>query len=148
MNTSTWVNLLHSMIWDSYDHFKDWLHSARLLDFSRFLPTIFCTCRYGLKEFACVHAVGMMMLWGTRQMPQALGKHRGKGHPKRVRYSISEGKQMVNETLTTSDIQSTTGSDEYPFSVTGKRYSVTRHYRERRYRERHYGEDSFIGKEE
>ncbi|CAF1143649.1 unnamed protein product [Didymodactylos carnosus] len=90
INTSTWVNLLHSMAWDSYDHFKDWLHSARLLDFSRFLPPIFCTCRYGLKEFACVHAVGMMMLWGTRQMPQEIGKRRGKGRPKKVKYALSK----------------------------------------------------------
>ncbi|CAF1624247.1 unnamed protein product, partial [Didymodactylos carnosus] len=90
MNTSTWVNLLHSMAWDSYDHFKGWLHSAGLLDFSRFLLPIFCTCRYGLKEFACVHAVGMMMLWGTRQMPQETGNRRGKGRPKKVKYALSK----------------------------------------------------------
>ncbi|CAF0910781.1 unnamed protein product [Didymodactylos carnosus] len=90
MNTLTWVNLLHSMAWDSYDHFNDCLHSARLLDFSCFLPPIFCTCRYGLKEFACVHAADMMMLWGTRQMPQEIEKRRGKGRPKKVKYPLSK----------------------------------------------------------
>ncbi|CAF1011007.1 unnamed protein product [Didymodactylos carnosus] len=90
MNTLTWVNLLHSMAWDSYDHFNDCLHSARLLDFSWFLPPIFCTCRYGLKEFAFVHAADMMMLWGTRQMPQEIEKRRGKGRPKKVKYPLSK----------------------------------------------------------
>ncbi|CAF1304668.1 unnamed protein product [Didymodactylos carnosus] len=70
---------------------KNWLHSAGLLDFSHFLRTIFCTCqKYGLKKFACVHAVCMMMLWGTRQMPQEIGKRQGKDRPKKVKYALSK----------------------------------------------------------
>ncbi|CAF1197046.1 unnamed protein product [Rotaria sp. Silwood1] len=34
MNTNTWVSLLYSMDWQTYDQFKDWLNSARILDYS------------------------------------------------------------------------------------------------------------------
>ncbi|CAF1004818.1 unnamed protein product [Didymodactylos carnosus] len=77
------------MTWNSYDNFVEWLQSARLINFSRIVPPAVCTCRYGLKEYACVHAVGLMMLRGVRPIPQAIGKRRTKGRPKKPRQALS-----------------------------------------------------------
>ncbi|CAF4555980.1 unnamed protein product, partial [Didymodactylos carnosus] len=41
--TSLWVQYYHSMSRNSYNEFIDWLNSARLVDFSRLTPPLFCS---------------------------------------------------------------------------------------------------------
>ncbi|CAF4248012.1 unnamed protein product, partial [Rotaria sordida] len=65
------------------------LNSARLISCSRLLPPLFCTCRTGLKEYTCVHALGLLMLWGSQPMPQLIGKRKAKGRPKKVKLALS-----------------------------------------------------------
>ncbi|CAF5117168.1 unnamed protein product, partial [Rotaria sp. Silwood1] len=61
-----------------HEHFKQWLGSARLLNYSNMLPPIFCSCKYGLKEYSCIHTIGLMMIWGVRPIPQLIGKRNPK----------------------------------------------------------------------
>jgi len=49
MNTRSWVNYFYTMTWLFYDHFKQCLGSARILNYSNMLPPIFCSCKLGLK---------------------------------------------------------------------------------------------------
>ena len=90
MNTNTRVSLLYSMDWQTYDQFKDWLSSARILDYSQMLPPIFCSCKCGLKEYYCVHTTGLMMMWGVRKIPLLIGKRRNKGRIKKAKYALSK----------------------------------------------------------
>ncbi|CAF3773929.1 unnamed protein product [Rotaria sp. Silwood1] len=43
MDTLLWIQHYHSLSWNCYDEFIDWLNSARLLDFSRLTPPLFCS---------------------------------------------------------------------------------------------------------
>ncbi|CAF1306954.1 unnamed protein product, partial [Rotaria sordida] len=90
MNIRSWINCLYSMTWSSYEHFKQWLGSARLLNYSNMLPPIFCSCKYGLKEYSCIHTIGLMMIWGVRPIPQLIGKRNPKGRRKKVKYVLSK----------------------------------------------------------
>jgi hypothetical protein len=89
MNTRTWVHYLYTMTWSSYDHFKQWMESARILNFSNMLPPIFCSCRFGLKEYSCIHTIGLMMIWGIRAIPQLIGKRNTKGRRKKAKHALS-----------------------------------------------------------
>ncbi|CAF3741650.1 unnamed protein product [Rotaria sp. Silwood1] len=73
-----------------HEHFKQWLGSARLLNYSNMLPPIFCSCKYGLKEYSCIHTIGLMMIWGVRPIPQLIGKRNPKGRRKKVKYALSK----------------------------------------------------------
>ncbi|CAF1292511.1 unnamed protein product [Didymodactylos carnosus] len=88
--TSLWVQYYHSMSRNSYNEFIDWLNSARLVDFSRLTPPLFCSCKYGLKEYSCVHSLGLLMMWDHRKVPQPLGTRRGKGRPKKVKLALTK----------------------------------------------------------
>ncbi|CAF1183662.1 unnamed protein product [Didymodactylos carnosus] len=90
MGTSLWVQYYHSMSWNSYGEFIDWLNSARLVDFSSLTPSLFSSCKYGLKEYSCVHSLGLIMMWDYRKVPQALGIRRGKGRPKKVKLALTK----------------------------------------------------------
>ncbi|CAF1645152.1 unnamed protein product, partial [Rotaria sp. Silwood1] len=78
MSTTTWVQQFHAMAWNNYDELVNWLNSASLISCLRLLPMLFCTCRTGLKEYTCVHVLGLLMLWGSQHMPQSIGKRKGK----------------------------------------------------------------------
>ncbi|CAF0888783.1 unnamed protein product [Didymodactylos carnosus] len=69
MSTTTWVQQFYAMAWSSYDEFANWPNSARLVNCSRLLPPLFCACQTGLKEYTCVHALGLLMLWSSQLMP-------------------------------------------------------------------------------
>ncbi|CAF3963440.1 unnamed protein product, partial [Rotaria sp. Silwood1] len=43
MDTLLWVQPYHSISWNYYDEFIDWLNSARLLDFSHLTSPLFCS---------------------------------------------------------------------------------------------------------
>ncbi|CAF1163702.1 unnamed protein product [Didymodactylos carnosus] len=90
MGTSLWVQYYQSMSWNSYGEFTDWLNSARLVDFSSLTLPLFCSCKYGLKEYSCVHSLGLIMMWDHRKVPQVLGIRRGKGHPKKVKLALTK----------------------------------------------------------
>ena len=90
MNTNTWVSLLYSIDWQTYAQSKDWLNSARILDYSQMLPPIFCSCKCGLNEYYCVHATGLMMMWGVRKIPLLIEKRRNKGRMKKAKYALSK----------------------------------------------------------
>ncbi|CAF2610650.1 unnamed protein product [Rotaria sp. Silwood2] len=90
MSTTTWVQQFHAMTWNNYDELVNWLNSARLISCLRLLPPLFCTCRTGLKEYTCVHILGLLMLWGSQPMPQLIGKRKGKGRPKKVKLALSK----------------------------------------------------------
>ncbi len=90
MNSNTWVGLLYSMSWETYDQFKDWLGSARILAHSQMLPPIFCSCKCSQKEYYCVHATGLMMMWDVRKVPLFIGKRRNKGRTKKEKYAMSK----------------------------------------------------------
>ncbi|CAF1007473.1 unnamed protein product [Didymodactylos carnosus] len=78
------------MAWSGYDELANWLNSARLVNCSRLLPPLFCTCQTGLKEYTCVHALGLLMLWGSHLVPQLIGNRKGKGRPKEVKLALSK----------------------------------------------------------
>ncbi|CAF1030184.1 unnamed protein product [Didymodactylos carnosus] len=90
MSTTIWVQQFYAVAWSSYDEFSNWLNSARLVNCSRLLPPLFCTCQTSLKESTCVHALGLLMLWGSQSMPQLIGKRKGKGRPKKVKLPLSK----------------------------------------------------------
>ncbi|CAF1231222.1 unnamed protein product [Didymodactylos carnosus] len=71
MGTSLWVQYYH-------------------IDFSCLTPPLFCSCKYGLKEYSCVHLLGLLMMWDYRKIPQPLGKRRGKGRPKKVKLALTK----------------------------------------------------------
>jgi len=70
MNTRAWVNYLYTITWLSYDHFKHWLGSARILNYSNMSPPIFCS----RKQYSCIHTTGLVMIWGVRTVPQLIEK--------------------------------------------------------------------------
>jgi hypothetical protein len=78
------------MTCSSYDHYKQWLGSARILNYSNMSPPISCSCKYGLKEYSCIHTIGLMMIWGVRPIPQLIGKRKAKGRRKKVKYALSK----------------------------------------------------------
>ncbi|CAF1283022.1 unnamed protein product [Rotaria sordida] len=88
MSTITWIQQFHAMAWNNYDELVNWLNSARLISCLRLLPPLFCTCQTGLKEYTCVHVLGLLMLWGSQPMPQLIGT--GKGRPKKVKLALSK----------------------------------------------------------
>ena len=90
MNTRSWVHYFYTMNWLSYDHFKQWLGSARILNYLNALPPVFCSCKYGLKQYSCIHTTGLMMIWGVRTLPQLLGKRNAKGRRKKAKYALSK----------------------------------------------------------
>ncbi|CAF1149215.1 unnamed protein product [Didymodactylos carnosus] len=90
MSTSLWIQYYNSMPWNSYDEFIDWLNSARLVDFSRLTPTLFCSCKYDLQEYSCVHSLGLLMMWDHRKVPQPLAIRRGKGRQKKVKLALTK----------------------------------------------------------
>ncbi|CAF1575842.1 unnamed protein product [Rotaria sp. Silwood1] len=90
MDTLLWIQHYHSLSWNSYDEFIDWLNSACLLDFSCLTPPLFCSCKYGLKEYSCIHSLGLLMMWSHRKIPQQLGIRRGKGRPKKVKLALTK----------------------------------------------------------
>ncbi|CAF1543250.1 unnamed protein product [Didymodactylos carnosus] len=90
MNVQQWIVMFNQMNWTTYDDLKDWLRSARLLNCTRLLPPWFCTCKYEMKEYACVHAIGLMMFWGIRAIPQQIGKRKGRSRPKKVKLALSK----------------------------------------------------------
>jgi hypothetical protein len=59
VNTRAWVNYFYTMTWLFYDHFKQWLGSARILNYSNMLLPIFCSRKLGLKQYACIHTTGL-----------------------------------------------------------------------------------------
>ncbi|CAF0752546.1 unnamed protein product [Didymodactylos carnosus] len=61
MNTTTWVQQFYAMARSSYDELTNWLNSARLVNCSRLLPPLFCTCQTGLKEYTCIHALSLLI---------------------------------------------------------------------------------------
>jgi hypothetical protein len=79
MNTRAWVNYFYTMTWLSYDHFKQWLGSGRILNYSNMLPPIFCSCQLDLKQYSCIHTTDLMMIWGVRTVPQLIEKRNTKG---------------------------------------------------------------------
>ncbi|CAF1376473.1 unnamed protein product [Rotaria sordida] len=64
--------------------------NARLISCLRLLPPLFCTCRTGLKEYTCVHVLGLLMLWGSQPMLQLIGKRKEKGRPRKVKLALSK----------------------------------------------------------
>ncbi|CAF1214992.1 unnamed protein product [Didymodactylos carnosus] len=90
INVSTWVQQLNSADWQSFDEFVRWSSAARLLNYSRFLPPWFCACRYGLNEYLCIHAIGLMMMWGTRPVLQLIGKRRGRGRSQKIKLALQQ----------------------------------------------------------
>ena len=88
MNTRSWVHYLYTLSWLSYDPFKQWLESARILNYSNMLHPIFCSCKFGLKEYSRVHTTGLMMIWGVRTIPQLLGKRKVKGRRKKAKHAL------------------------------------------------------------
>ncbi|CAF1398863.1 unnamed protein product, partial [Didymodactylos carnosus] len=88
INVFARVQQLNSADWQSFDEFIRWSSSGHLLNCSRFLPPWFCSCRYGLKEHSCMYAIGLMMMWGTRPVPQLIGKRREIGRPKKIKLAL------------------------------------------------------------
>ncbi|CAF4700173.1 unnamed protein product [Rotaria sp. Silwood1] len=90
MDTLLWVQLYRSISWNSYDEFIDWLNSARLLDFSHLTSPLFCSCKYDLKEYSCIHSLGLLIMWGHLKIPQQLRRRRGKGRLKKVKLALTK----------------------------------------------------------
>ena len=51
---------------------------------------IFCSCKFGLKEYSCIHTTGLMMIWGVRTIPQLIGKRNVKGRRKKAKHALSK----------------------------------------------------------
>ncbi|CAF4585586.1 unnamed protein product [Didymodactylos carnosus] len=63
---------------------------SKMADFSSLTPPLFCSCKYGLKEYSCVHSLGLILMWDHRKVPQALGIRRGKGRPEKVKLALTK----------------------------------------------------------
>jgi hypothetical protein len=75
------LELEYTMTWLSYDHFKRWLGSARILNYSNILSPIFCSC---------IHTTGVMMIWEVPTASQLIGKRNTKGRRKKAKHALSK----------------------------------------------------------
>ncbi|CAF1573401.1 unnamed protein product, partial [Didymodactylos carnosus] len=59
-------------------------------DFSRITAPWYCTCRFGQKEYSCVHTISLMIIWGFKTVPQIIGQRKGKSRPKKVKAALTK----------------------------------------------------------
>ncbi|CAF1149539.1 unnamed protein product [Didymodactylos carnosus] len=90
MNTNVWLQQYYTMSWNSYDEYISWFNSEHLVHFSLITAPWYCTCRFGQKEYSCVHTIGLMIIWGFKTIPQIIDRRKGKGRSKKVKAALTK----------------------------------------------------------